>query len=393
MPHPMTSATAAYARIAADLRRRLDAGEWPAGTRLPALRSLAEHYRVSLRTLQRAVRPLVAAGSIMARLRSGLVACAARPAQAVRANRLVALIAPTHPDDKAGGADRNWEVVAMAAAQRVLSEQGLDSRCWAVHAPPPRAYPGPGEAIRAAAAAGAAGILAFSVTCRPGWLEDIERAVGVCQLPTLLVWECRPATDLPHVVHDQWADGFIAGRRLLASGYGRILGLCPHREAWAAERMAGLRAALACAKRELALCRPRDAGDWHWYGNLDLRARCALIEPLLRDQLRALGCTSGADDLALVVSSDHDLAATLAVLGRMGIRPGHGCGVVSFDDSGPAQRGGITSLRPPLTALGEEGARQLAGFLLRHEGLRFETRFPAIFVPRRSTRAAATLAR
>jgi DNA-binding LacI/PurR family transcriptional regulator len=389
MPHPMTSATAAYARITADLRRRLDAGEWPAGTRLPALRSLAQHYRVSLRTLQRAVQPLVDGGSIAARLRTGLVACAVVAAPALRAKRLVALIAPTHPEDKAGGADRNWEVVAMAAAQRVLAEQGLDSRCWAVHAPPPRAFAGPGAAIRAAAAAGAAGILAFSVTCRPGWLEDIEGAVASCALPTVLVWECRPATDLAHVVHDQWADGFIAGRRLLSAGYARILGLCPHREAWAAERMEGLRAALACAKRELALCRPRDAGDWHWYGRLDLRARCALFEPLLRDQLRTLSCTSGSDDLALVVSSDHDLAAVLQVLGGMGIRPGEGCGLVSFDDSAPAQRNGITSLRPPLTALGEEGARQLAGFLLRHEALRFETRYPASYVPRRSTRALA----
>ena len=137
----MISATAAYARIAADLARRLAAGEWPAGTRLPALRTLAQHYRVSLRTLQRAVQPLVDAGSVQARLRSGLVACAARPAQAARAQRVVALIAPTHPEDRAGGADSNWEVVAMAAARRVLAEQGLDSRCWAVHAPPPRPEP------------------------------------------------------------------------------------------------------------------------------------------------------------------------------------------------------------------------------------------------------------
>jgi DNA-binding LacI/PurR family transcriptional regulator len=383
----MISATAAYARIAADLARRLAAGEWPAGTRLPALRTLAQHYRVSLRTLQRAVQPLVDAGSVQARLRSGLVACAAQPAQARRSSRAVALIAPTHPEDKAGGADSNWEVVAMAAAHRVLAEQGLDSRCWAVHAPPPRAFAGPGDAIRAAAAAGAAGILAFSVTCRPGWLEEIERAVAACALPTVLVWECRPLTDLPHVVHDQWADGFIAGRRLLAAGYERILGLCPHREAWAAERMEGLRAALACARRGLALCRPRDAGDWDWYGRLDLAARAALFAPLLRDQLQALGGSGGGDDLALVVSSDHDLPAALQVLGQWGIRPGHGCGVISFDDSLPAQRGGITSLRPPLTALGEEGARQLAGFLLRDEALRFETRFPASYVPRGSTRS------
>ncbi len=154
MPHPMTSAMAAYARIAADLRCRLEAGEWPTGARLPALRALAQHYRVSLRTLQRAVQPLVAAGSIEARLRSGLVACADLPAQAQRANRLVAMIAPTHPEDQAGGADSNWEVVAMAAARRVLAGQGLDSRCWAVHPPPPRARAGPAAAIRAAAAAG-----------------------------------------------------------------------------------------------------------------------------------------------------------------------------------------------------------------------------------------------
>ncbi|MCX5119190.1 winged helix-turn-helix domain-containing protein [Micromonospora sp. NBC_00362] len=49
MPIPMSSR-----QIADDLSDRIRAGEYPAGTRLPTLRELADLYSVSVSTIQRA---------------------------------------------------------------------------------------------------------------------------------------------------------------------------------------------------------------------------------------------------------------------------------------------------------------------------------------------------
>ena len=53
-----------YRRVAADLRSRIAAGEFPVGSALPSQRSLAESYSVALATLDRAVRLLAEEGMI-----------------------------------------------------------------------------------------------------------------------------------------------------------------------------------------------------------------------------------------------------------------------------------------------------------------------------------------
>ena len=47
-----------YRDIYADLRRRIAAGEWAVGDRLPDLPALMEHYEVSLNTVRRATGDL-----------------------------------------------------------------------------------------------------------------------------------------------------------------------------------------------------------------------------------------------------------------------------------------------------------------------------------------------
>ena len=47
-----------WRRVADDLRGRIEAGEFPAGSMLPSLASLAEHYRVGRTTARKAVGAL-----------------------------------------------------------------------------------------------------------------------------------------------------------------------------------------------------------------------------------------------------------------------------------------------------------------------------------------------
>jgi DNA-binding GntR family transcriptional regulator len=51
-------------RVEADLRRRLDAGEWASGEALPAIASLAEHYGVSRATVAKALKRLAQDGLV-----------------------------------------------------------------------------------------------------------------------------------------------------------------------------------------------------------------------------------------------------------------------------------------------------------------------------------------
>jgi GntR family transcriptional regulator len=53
-----------YQQVTDDLRRRLRAGEWPAGTALPATAMLAEHYHVAKGTVTRALRVLAEEGLV-----------------------------------------------------------------------------------------------------------------------------------------------------------------------------------------------------------------------------------------------------------------------------------------------------------------------------------------
>ena len=54
-------------RVAADLRRRIQAGEWKPGEQIPSVARLAGHYGVSHATAQKVIRILSAEGLVVAR--------------------------------------------------------------------------------------------------------------------------------------------------------------------------------------------------------------------------------------------------------------------------------------------------------------------------------------
>lgn len=58
--------------ISDDLAARIASGEWQPGTKLPPGRELADHYAVSLSTLQRAVSILRSRGALVGRQGRGV---------------------------------------------------------------------------------------------------------------------------------------------------------------------------------------------------------------------------------------------------------------------------------------------------------------------------------
>jgi GntR family transcriptional regulator len=54
-------------RVAADLRRRVQSGEWAPGDQIPSVAQLAEHYATSRTTVQKSIRMLVDEGILVTR--------------------------------------------------------------------------------------------------------------------------------------------------------------------------------------------------------------------------------------------------------------------------------------------------------------------------------------
>ncbi|GAA2731515.1 GntR family transcriptional regulator [Actinocorallia aurantiaca] len=65
--------TARYQEIAADLRERIEVGEYPVGGRLPGYRDLAQTYQASKDVIRRAIAELESEGLVEAAQRRGIV--------------------------------------------------------------------------------------------------------------------------------------------------------------------------------------------------------------------------------------------------------------------------------------------------------------------------------
>jgi GntR family transcriptional regulator len=76
-----------YLRIAADLRRRITAGEWGPGGQIPTLPELCATYRVSETTIRSALRMLANEGLIETRARAGTRVRARPPIHRMAADR------------------------------------------------------------------------------------------------------------------------------------------------------------------------------------------------------------------------------------------------------------------------------------------------------------------
>lgn len=70
---------AKYRQVAASLRARIEAGEFPVGSQLPPKRELIDQYRVALGTINGALRELRQAGMVESRQGAGSYVIAVEP--------------------------------------------------------------------------------------------------------------------------------------------------------------------------------------------------------------------------------------------------------------------------------------------------------------------------
>ncbi len=346
-----------YERVADSLKRRISAGEWRRGALLPGRRDLAVHYGVAGSTLERAIAVLSAEGLLSISDRRGTFVAESLPETFSRSPETVphtgrelrALVATVgivaevraypNPQDY----DSQWSLqILQGCEHRLAGEAGLSTRFLSTHNTGDSIIPRE-EAVQQLLDNGAAAVIVIGECPVPTFVTRFAGSLA----PIVFAEYVLQEQPFPQVYADDVAAGALAARHLLERGYRRLLYFQPFIVDWGAERLAGIKSVLV------------DPDDPE-----ALRVLPAEAEPLagherdqrilaLRGAREALDA-AGTPGLGVIAPNDSTAVGFIEAARERGLEPGRDYGIVGFDDR--KREAGLTSLRPPLTELGEEAA-------------------------------------
>ncbi len=392
---------AQYRRVESDLRQRIRSGRWNAGAMLPSRRDLASEYQVSSVTIGRAVETLIAEGLLHADSRRGtFVAQTAGPAPPGDAD-----LAAGDTDSAPGGslprplvvgivaafgdAQNDQDAVILRALEHALSDGGhVTSVCNRAAAAPGTLAP-LAESIASLLQDGPDALVIICLDLDRVRFEEALGRVDLHDTPTVCILAGELHLPIPHVFYDNRIGGYQAARHLIEKGHRQIAVFAPFSASWVTERIAGIRHALAHSRLpapEIQIF-TGDGRTWDYQDD-----PVALGGQATRTALESGWVAEGG----IICISDQVAHGVCHVARGYGYAPGKDFAVVGFDDEKCARSGGLTTLRPPLEAMGREAARLL---IAEVEGPRVNlqlrlrahliTRSSTNFPPERLARSAA----
>ena len=391
-----------YQRIEEEIRRRIEAGVWPAGAKLPSRKTLAQEYGVAVATMERALANLLADGSLRADGARGTFV-GSESAEAPLSSRAAApplalpLLGQTKTTAMLGvfgtfdtaqpnGTDGFWLRTIANALEHVFSAAGGTSLVFNRRegTVPARAR----EAVRSLLQDGADAV-AMVLIDDAAEIEVALEAVGG-RVPLVFITSGPIRSPLAHVFYDNRDAGFQAAQHLIDCGYGPFWFFAPFEADWASERLLGAREAVQQAglpASALTLI-PSDRLPYPLTGPIASASGFgeAIMEYQAAGMQAARRAVAGAlPGSGLIAADDYLGFDLLRAMDEAGRTAGADLGVVGFDDNPNSRLAGLTSLRPPLEALGQEAARMLLLALHgRQSGLQIRLRSQV--VPRLSTR-------
>ena len=210
--------------------------------------------------------------------------------------------------------------------------------------------------------------------------SDLDRALILCEeagVELISLDYDRVPFPVPQVYVDTAAGGALAARHLRDRGYSHLTYLRPFSVVWVEARLSGARAVTGAEGLRIAPGKPiQDApGLFEEQVKAGYDAGCALL--------------TGAFEPGAGVIAPNDSVALgfMRAAKERGLQPGKHYGIVGFDDR--QREAHLTSLRPPLDQMGEEGAR-LAVRLLRGEASATRIALQHRLIARSSTAPAGT---
>ncbi len=382
--------------IEADIRDRISSGKWTSGMMIPSRRDLAREYCVDLNVVQRALSSLIADKTLVAGVGRGTFV-AELSATALRS---VAPVASSEPPIERSSIVSNVAatvgVVATMWAYNQSTREPHDNWPAAMlHAFEWGMASMPHVTVKFKNAkselygSGVAELLAEGIDAlalimpSQETVAEVEILAERTGLPVVLIREEGDNVGgLPSVFYDGEYAGFQAAQHLVQRGYDNISFYNPFAEAWWTEtRRFGVEAALRKAGKSLVA--GRDLGDRPQAGEVDQReAGREAGASFLANRLESCG---------IVAVNDHAGHGLLDAAAAMGLTAGRDFGLIGFDDLSESRVMDMTSLHPPLDAMGAEAAKLLQNSMA---GIRTttEVRLRSHLVSRSSTQSLRSVA-
>ena len=349
---------AQYRQIEGDLRERIRSGRWGAGAMLPGRRDLAQEYKVSSVTVGRAVDNLITEGLLHVDSRRGtFVASQASllepagsavppldtgPVHTAAQTLVVGIVVST---DGPG----THSAVILRALEHDLSEQGhITTVCNRAQVPLLSLE----EAILRLLKDGVNALAVICLDLDRVRVEEALSHVSLSGTPTVCVLAGELHLPVPHVFYDNRIGGYQAARHLIDKGHRQVTVLAPFRASWVTERIEGIRQALAHSRQPLPEMHilPGDGKDW------DYQSDPSEIAARATERAMETGWTPQG---GIICISDPVAHGFCHAASQQGLLRGKDFAVVGFDDAECARSGGLTTMRPPLEAMGREAARLL----------------------------------
>ncbi len=348
-----------YRRIAQALREKITCGQWQARMMLPSGRVLAQTYQVAVGTVERAVTLLVAEGLLTTDARRGTFVTETAagdngalpsslqpvPTRDRTTPARIGIVADLYPWASGEAFDAQWALHLLRGCEQALSEEHQVTHYFL------NRISGAGQpALPAAevlaqmldhAVDGMILLDQFELLAHP--VPELRR-----HLPVIFVTTSPLHRTVHHVTHDQVAAGYLALEHLLQRGYRRVTTFFPFGSEWEAERLSGIReaqhqSAVNCQVIPFTPDMP------------PLDPYCDQAQVGYAHAPALLAAVASGE--AIIACNDAVALGILRAASERGRAPGRDVGLLGFDDHPCSRTHGLTSIHPPLEAMGREAAR------------------------------------
>lgn len=370
---------------------------------LPSRRDLAREFGVSPITIERAISPLLAEGVLRADDRRGtFVARAVAAAHAStldlspvnpQQEREMAVARALNPPAYVEGTTATVGIVAslyvfnrdhlelhnfwirllVQSMEHGFSENGHRTRFY-------NRVQGQGhpllplrEAIESALADGVDALAIIGLGLAPQEVDESLTVLEGRNLPVVCITSGELRRPVSHVFFDNRAAGYDAAHCLLQSGCRELIYFAPFTATWAQERLEGIRDALEYAGMDAgALCTyPNHAKPWEQEED----------PQVLGYEFARSFFAEGKAPAGMICANDGLALGFLRAAEEHGLTAGHDFAIVSFDDHPDARHTQLTTLRPPMEAMGQEASKLLLR-TLRGEQTLLQMRLRWHLIPR-----------
>lgn len=221
---------------------------------------------------------------------------------------------------------------------------------------------------------------AIAVICLDLDRIQIEAALSSLNLhntPVVLILAGELHLPIPHIFYDSWIGDYQAARHLLDKGHREITVLAPFTASWVTERINGIRQACLGAGLPCRALRVLTGSQQPWDHQGDpVLAGCESAEAAFASGWIPSG--------GIICVSDQVAFGLVRAASSRGWVAGRDFALVGFDDDPSSRTYGLTTLRPPLEAMGREAARVLLE-VMSGEHSSHQLRLRAHLIPRITT--------